>query len=126
VYYRSNSTAAPVTNETTIKIILIMLTLAEWEGHVIDVKGAFLKGKLNDGEEMYLQIPQGFEIYYEKGTVLKLQRTIYGLKQAAFAFWHELLMAINAMGFKRSSADPCLYFKNSEKNGIVILDFVGR
>jgi hypothetical protein len=84
------------------------------------VKGAFLKGKLSNGEEMYLQIPQGFEIYYEKGMVLKLQRTIYGLKQAAFAFWRELLMAFNAMGFKRSSADPCLYFKNSEKNGKVI------
>jgi hypothetical protein len=119
VHYRSDSTAAPVTNETTIKIILIMLTLAEWERHV-DVKGAFLKGRFNDGEEMYLQIPQGFEIYYEKGTILKLQRTIYGLKQAVFAFWRELLMAFNAMGFKRSSADQCLYFKNSEKNSIVI------
>jgi hypothetical protein len=29
VHYRSDSTAAPVTNETTIKIILVMLTLAE-------------------------------------------------------------------------------------------------
>jgi hypothetical protein len=29
VHYRSDSTAAPATNETTIKIILIMLTLAE-------------------------------------------------------------------------------------------------
>jgi hypothetical protein len=58
-HYKSDSTAAPVTNETTIKIILITLTLAEWEGHVIDVKGSFLRGKLNNGEEMYLQIPQG-------------------------------------------------------------------
>jgi hypothetical protein len=29
-------------------------------------------------------------------------------------------MEFNTMGFKRSSADPCLYFKKSEKNGIVI------
>jgi hypothetical protein len=67
-----------------------------------------LKGRSKNGEEMYLQIPQGFEIYYEKGTVLKLQRTIYGLKQAELAFWCELLMAFNAMGFKHSSTDPCL------------------
>ena len=98
---------------------MILLTLADWEGHVIDVKGAFLKGRFNDGEEMYLQIPQGFEKHYDTGIVLKLQRTIYGLKQAALAFWRELLMAFNAMGFQRSSADPCLYYKNS-KNGIVI------
>jgi hypothetical protein len=28
-------------------------------------------------------------------------------------------MAFNAMGFQQSSADPCLYYKNS-KNGIII------
>jgi hypothetical protein len=39
-----------------------MLPLAEWEGRVIDVKGVFLKGRFINGEEMYLQIPQGFEI----------------------------------------------------------------
>jgi folate-dependent tRNA-U54 methylase TrmFO/GidA len=43
-----------------------MLTIKEWEGHVIDVQGAFFKGRFDDGEEMYLQIPQNFEIYYEK------------------------------------------------------------
>jgi hypothetical protein len=64
---------------------------------------------------MYPQIPQGFEIYYQKGTVLNFQQTIYGLKQAAFSFQDELFAAFNAMGFKRSSADPYLHFKNSEK-----------
>jgi hypothetical protein len=62
VHYRSDVTAAPLANETNIKIILIMLTLAEWDGNVIDVKGAFLKGRFNNGEDMYLQIPHGFEI----------------------------------------------------------------
>jgi hypothetical protein len=57
-----------------------MLTLAEWEGHVIDVKCAFLKGRFKNGEEMYLQIPQGIEIYLKKGTVLNLQRAIYSKK----------------------------------------------
>jgi Reverse transcriptase (RNA-dependent DNA polymerase) len=98
---------------------LILLTLTEWEGHVIDVKGAFLKGRLNHIEEVYLQIPQGFEKYYDNRIVLKLQQTIYGLKHAVMAFWRELSMAFNAMGFQQSSADPCLYYKNS-KNGILI------
>jgi hypothetical protein len=93
-----------------------MPTLAEWEGHVLDIKGAFLKGGFNCGEEMYLQLSQGFEIYYEKGTVIMLQRTIYGLKQAAFAFWRELLMTFNTMDFKCISADQCLYLKNSDLN----------
>jgi hypothetical protein len=72
VYFRSDSTAATITNETTIKIVLIMLTLAECEGHVIHVKCEFLKGRFNNGEEFY------------KGALLKLQCTIYGLKQTAY------------------------------------------
>jgi hypothetical protein len=34
---------------------------------------------------MYLKVPEGFERYHEEGTVLEIRRTIYGLKQAAFA-----------------------------------------
>jgi hypothetical protein len=32
------------------------------------------------------------------------------LKQAAMAFWRELVKALNDMNFKRSAADPCLYY----------------
>lgn len=66
MHFRSNSTAAPITNETTIKIVLITLTLAEWELHVIDVDGAILKDIFHGGEEMYLKIIQGFKIYFKK------------------------------------------------------------
>ena len=66
-----------------------------------------------------MQIPQGFEEFYSKDEVLYLKRTIYGLKQAALAFWKELLQAFKNMGFYRSPADPCLYVKNTS-NGLVI------
>ena len=35
----------------------------------------------------------------------------YGLKQAAKAFWRQLLPAASAMGLKQSTTDPCFYFK---------------
>jgi hypothetical protein len=65
-HYFTHSTAAPVANELTIKIVLTLLTLANWKAQVIDVKGAFLKGQFNDDEELYLIIPQGFENHYKK------------------------------------------------------------
>jgi Reverse transcriptase (RNA-dependent DNA polymerase) len=68
---------------------------------------------------MYLKVPKGFQKFYKKGMALKLERTIYGLKQAAYAFWKELLMAFKAMGFEKSIADPCLYFKNT-RDGLVL------
>ena len=35
------STAAPVTNNTTIKIVLILMLLADWTARAYDIKGAF-------------------------------------------------------------------------------------
>jgi hypothetical protein len=37
-------------------------------------------------------------------------QTIDGFKQAAMAFWRELVKALTRMSFKRSAADPCLYY----------------
>jgi len=41
VHYRGNSTAALVTNETTIKIVMVLLVVTDWKAHVIDIKGLF-------------------------------------------------------------------------------------
>ena len=46
--------------------------------------------------------------------LLLLLKTIYGLKNAAKAFWKELLKAFGAMKCKRSDADPCMYYKWGE------------
>ena len=93
---------------------MALLVMTDWTAHVIDIKAAFLKGNFENDKVMYLEVPEGFEKYYEEGTVLEFKRTIYGLKQAAFAFWKELLMAFESMGFRRSEADPCLYIKNDK------------
>jgi Reverse transcriptase (RNA-dependent DNA polymerase) len=50
-----------------------------------------------------------------KKVFLKMQRTIYGSIQAARAFWIELQQAFKAMGYSRSKAYPCLYFKWDEQ-----------
>ena len=66
-----------------------------------------------------MSVPKEFEKYYPKDVVLLLLRTLYGLKQAAMAFWRELLKAMYSMGMQRSNADPCLYFSWTE-DGLVI------
>ena len=53
-----------------------------------------------------MAIPQGFAEFYPPGWFLLLLKTIYGLKQAAYAFWKALLKAFGAMNFNRSKADP--------------------
>jgi hypothetical protein len=54
----------------------------EWEVCVIDVEGAFLQGKFQNGEEMYMEVPDGMEQYYgsRKDVVLRMLVLIYGTK----------------------------------------------
>jgi Reverse transcriptase (RNA-dependent DNA polymerase) len=49
-----------------------------------------------------------------------MQRTIYGSVQAARAFWMELQKAFTAMGYTRSAADPCLYFRWDEDGKLCV------
>lgn len=78
----------------------------------MDLKGVFLRGKFEENAQpIYMKVPQGFEKFYPTNCVLKFLKTLYCLSEAAMAFWKELLKAFRSMGFKRSRADPCLYFK---------------
>jgi Reverse transcriptase (RNA-dependent DNA polymerase) len=111
-------------NDTTIRIMYTLAAMAKWHAYALDINGAFLNGRIEKGETLYLKILEGFEKYYRLLQVLKLNRTIYGLKQLAQAFWSELLKAMKAMGLNRSYGDPCCYFKIIEDRLIVCLSWV--
>jgi hypothetical protein len=111
VHYDSHDISAPVTNDVTIRIVLVIMLMAGWVGELLDIKGAFLHGDFEDGKNVYMEVPEGFGKYYDPMYyVLLLLQTIYGLKQSAMAFWRKLLAAFRDMKFNRSKADPCLYF----------------
>ena len=124
VHYDESRTAAPVTNNTTIRIIYVLAILAGWIPYVVDVQGAFLNGRFGDNEHLYLEIPDGFKKYYDKTKLLKLNCTIYGLKQSAQEFWSELIKAFKTMEFRRSDGDPCCYFKKVDNRLVICLSWV--
>ena len=112
IHYDSSSIHSPVTNDISVRIVLVLALMAGWIGRISDVKGAFLKGDLEmTKEEMYMKVPEGFEKFYGANMVLLLLKAIYGTKQAAIAFWKELLKCMKDMGYARNGADPCLYYK---------------
>jgi hypothetical protein len=90
----------------------------------MDVHGAFLKGKFKASEVIFMKVPRGFEQYYPENAILKLLRMIYGLKQAAIAFWQETLKAFKFMKYQRSKADPCMQFKWTKFGLILWLSWV--
>jgi hypothetical protein len=73
----------------TVRLMLALSALKNWHMEAVDVKTAFLYGKLD--KEIYMQQPEGFRLKGKGLTkVLRLHRAIYGLKQAALAWWKEL------------------------------------
>lgn len=101
---------APVTRSATFRTLLSIAGNHNLIVKQYDVKTAFLNGSLK--EEIYMKPPQIMNIP-EK--VLKLHKSLYGLKQAARAwnivFHNNLLLC----GFKQSQADNCLYIKRVDK-----------
>ena len=121
IHYDPSSTAAPVTNDVTIRMMLTLALMAGWTGHIIDVKGAFLHGEFENGEQIYTKIPEGFEKFWDPNIwVWLLMKTTYGLIQAAVQFWKTLLKAMRYMKYNRSRADPCLYWKYEGDEGLSV------
>ena len=109
-HYDGSSIHAPVTNPATIRIVLTLMLMGNMKSEVVDVNGAFLKGDIEDGEVIHMEVPEGWEKHYDNNVVLKLEKCLYGLKQAAVAFWRQLLKCMNDMNTSRSTAYPCLYY----------------
>jgi hypothetical protein len=49
---------------------------------------------------------------------IKLLKTLYGVKQAARAWWQHITPGLNKLGFRASATDPCLYLRD---NCIILL-----
>ena len=78
-HYDASSISAQVTNGMTIKLVMLMLASGSI-AHVVNVKGAFLHGKFNNGEKIYIKILLGFKEFYDYNTVPLLKKCLYGLK----------------------------------------------
>ncbi|CAI5457495.1 unnamed protein product, partial [Closterium sp. Yama58-4] len=81
----------------------------DYELHSLDFSTAFLQGSLH--EEIWLRRPPGFTGSFPPGTQWRLQRPVYGLRQAPRE-WHDTLRTtLAALGFAPSTADPSLFLR---------------
>ena len=106
---------APVARSTTLRVLLSFAGRNKYIVKHFDVKTAFLNGILD--EDIYMRQPQGFK----KGDkVLKLNKSLYGLKQAARVWNITLHQQLLNIGFIQNNIDKCLYVLR-ERNSICYL-----
>lgn len=110
---------APVASQATLRILLTVAGYKKMAVRHLDVKSAYLHGKLQD--EIYMQQPKGFVVPGKEKFVCRLKRSLYGLKQAARIWNTTISELLKGLGFDQSRSDPCLFIKRSPGGGFVYL-----
>ena len=95
----------------SIRILLDVAAYHDYEIWQMDVKTAFLNGDLT--EDIYMQQSQGFIAAGQENMVCKLNRSIYGLKQASKSWNIRFDSAVKSFDFKQNPDEPCVYRKYS-------------
>ena len=105
-------TFSPALRLSSFRYLLSTAVINKFKVIHLDVQTAFLNGDLE--EEIYMEIPENFESLgadRKKKQVLRLYKSIYGLKQASRTWNEKFTTSIIAMGFVQSQGDPCIFIK---------------
>ncbi len=118
-----DETFAPVARIASFRFLIAFANQFNLLIHHMDVKTAFLNGSLK--EELYMQIPPGVECG-DRSKVCKLNKSLYGLKQAARCWFELFENALVERGFKNSEVDRCIYFldRNDVNKNIYVVLYV--
>ena len=109
-------TFAPVAHQASVRVIAAYCAQEDWELHSLDIKRAFLHGKID--EIVYIHQPRGYEKSGPNGERLvgQLNSSLYGIKQAAYMFYKTLWEELESLDFVRCAADHTIFTYN--KGGV--------
>ena len=102
---------APVARIEAIRIFLANAASQNMVVYQMDVKTAFLNGKLK--EVVYFTQPEGFVDPERPNYVYRLKKALYGLKQAPRAWYDTLSKFLLANKFTKGVVDPTLFTRRS-------------
>ena len=115
-------TYSPVVRSATVRMMLHIATVMEWDVKQMDVKNAFLHGDLT--ETVYMRQPAGFVDKNNPTHVCHLHKALYGLKQAPCAWFDKFSNYLLEFGFSCSVKDPSLFIYIKGNDLILILLYV--
>lgn len=108
-------TFAPVVQWSTVRLLLVLSISLGLATKQVDYVSAFCQAPIE--EDVYIEHPRGWRNLnklglkekFKDGHVLKLNRSVYGLKQSPKNFFELLKKNLESCGLKQSRLDPCLF-----------------
>ena len=89
-------THAPVPDNTSVRNLLALVVIFGWICEQLDIKSAFLNSILQF--LCYMEQPQGF--HDGSNRILRLYKSIYGLKQGAHDWYETFRAHLKSLGFR--------------------------
>jgi len=109
VDFDSSEIYSPVVSWQTVRLLLILSIVLGLETKQVDYTAAFTHAPIGD-KEVYCAMPRGFS---KKGHVLKLKKSLYGLKQSPINFFNFIKGKLENAGLKsQETVDPCLFISD--------------
>ena len=110
-------TFGPVVRQNSLRLIYALAIENDLILRQLDVSTAFLNGDIE--EEIFMKQPEkcikkGFE-----NKVCKLNKAIYGLKQAGRQWFKKLNTALKDFGMNQLKNNQCIYYMR--KNNVIML-----
>ncbi|SCZ99975.1 BZ3501_MvSof-1269-A2-R1_C59g00336 [Microbotryum saponariae] len=99
-----NETFAPVARFSSIRSLLALAAANGLHVHQADIDKAYLHGDLD--HDIWMTAPRGFDLPSDK--VLRLRRSIYGLKQAGRIWNRHIDASLRALGYTATGTDHCV------------------
>ena len=115
------NTFAPVARLASIRTVLAIAAYEDLEIHQIDIKGAYLNGKLTDEEVIYMKQPLGYSDSPNSSRICRLLKSLYGFKQAGRRWYQRLVEIMEKMGFKRCDVDQAVFYRKQGTALIIVL-----
>ncbi|SGZ26794.1 BQ5605_C025g09958 [Microbotryum silenes-dioicae] len=100
-----SETFAPVARFSSIHCLLALAAANGYHVHQADINKAYLHGELD--HDIWMTTPRGFDFPSDK--VLRLRRSIYGLKQAGRIWNRHIDASLKGLGYRATGTDHCNY-----------------
>ena len=120
-----DKTYTPVAQLSSLCTILTIAARNDWDVDVFDFQSAFLNGKLNKGEGLYMELPPGYKVNKRlRHAVAKLHVALYSLKQGALKWYLKLCSSLQELRLGHMHLDWGIFYAQIGPNILILASHV--